>query len=91
MLLANKKMFLVLAIIATKSADEQKPNIWKFNETGLQEKSCVLALQCSVPQNFKLRPMRYFCFDHVKACEGVFLLCFLVQIVTWQYNPNLLD
>jgi len=26
-----------------------------------------------------------------KACEGVFLLCFLGQIVTWQYNPNLLD
>ena len=49
------------------------------------------ALQCTVPQNFKLRPMRYICFDLVKACEGVFLLCFLGQIVTWQYNPYLLD
>ena len=26
-------------------------------------------------------------FDHVKACEGVFL----GQIVAWEYNPNLLD
>jgi len=25
------------------------------------------------------------------ACEGVFLLCFLGQIVTWQFIPNLLD
>ena len=47
--------------------------------------------QCTVPQNFKLRPMRSICFDLVKACEGVFLLCFLGQIVTWQYNLNLLD
>ena len=37
---------------------------------------------CTVPQNFKLRPMRYICFDLVKACEGVFLLCFLGRIVT---------
>ena len=37
---------------------------------------------CTVPQNFKLRPMRWICFDFVKACEGVFLLCFLGQVVT---------
>jgi len=47
--------------------------------------------QCTVPQNFKLRSLRLICFDLVKACEGVFLLCFLGQIVTWQFNPNLLD
>ena len=36
--------------------------------------------------------------DFFWSCEGVyhtqkvcFLLCFLSQIVTWQYNPNLLD
>jgi len=36
--------------------------------------------------------------DFLRFCEGVyhkqevcFLLCFLGQIVTWQYNPNLLD
>jgi len=33
----------------------------------------------------------FFCFDLVKACERVFPLCFLGQIVTWQFNPNLLD
>ena len=27
----------------------------------------------------------------MKACERVFLLCFLGQIVTWQYDSNLLD
>jgi len=37
---------------------------------------------CTAPQNFKLRPMRSICFDLVKACEGVFLLCVLGQIVT---------
>jgi len=37
---------------------------------------------CTVPQNVKLRPMRNTFFDLVKACEGVFLLCFLGQIVT---------
>ena len=47
--------------------------------------------KCTVPQTFKLRPKRYIYFDLVKACEGVFLLCFLGQIVTWQLNPNLLD
>ena len=36
-------------------------------------------------------PNAVICFDFVKVCEGVFLLCFLGQIVTWQYNPNLLD
>jgi len=46
---------------------------------------------CTVPQIFKLRPKRYIYFDLVKACEGVFLLCFLGQSVTWQFNPNLLD
>jgi len=46
---------------------------------------------CTVPQNFELRPMRKICFDLVKACEWVFLFCFLGQIVTWQYNSNLLD
>ena len=40
------------------------------------------AVKCTVPQNFKLRPKRDICFDLVKACEGVFLLCFLGQIVT---------
>ena len=29
--------------------------------------------------------MRYICFDIVKACEGVFQLYFLGQIVTWYY------
>jgi len=29
--------------------------------------------------------------DFLWSCEGVFLLCFLGQIVTWQFNPNLLD
>jgi len=45
----------------------------------------------TVPQMFKLRPKRYIYFDPVKACEGVFLLCFLGQIVTWQFHSNLLD
>ena len=42
----------------------------------------LLRLHSTVPQNFKLRPKPYICFDLVKACEGVFLLCFLGQIVT---------
>jgi len=29
--------------------------------------------------------------DLLLSCEGVFLLCFLGHIVTWQCNPNLLD
>ena len=29
--------------------------------------------------------------DFLGSGEGVFLLCFLGQIVTWQYKPNLLD
>ena len=28
--------------------------------------------------------------DYLWSCEGVFLVCFLGQIVTWQYNHNLL-
>jgi len=42
-------------------------------------------------KNFKLRLMRYICFDLVKACEGVFLLYLLGHIVTWLLNTNLLD
>jgi len=51
----------------------------------------ICFLWCTVPQNYKLRPMRSFFFDLVKAWVGVFLLCFLGQIVTWQFNSNLLD
>jgi len=55
------------------------------------EITVLLRDQCTVPQNVKLHPMRKIFFDLVKACEGVSFLCFLDQIVTWQYIPNLLD
>ena len=42
-------------------------------------------------EKFQTLPNAKICLDLVKACEGVFLLCFLGQIVTWQYNPYLLD
>jgi len=33
--------------------------------------------QCTVPQNFKLRPTREIFFDLVKACEGVYLFFYV--------------
>ena len=42
----------------------------------------IPGFQCTFPQNYKLRPMRSIFFDLVKAWVGVFLLCFLGQIVT---------
>jgi len=38
--------------------------------------------QCTVPQNFQAPPNAVDFFDLVKACEGVFLMCFLGQTVT---------
>ena len=45
--------------------------------------------------NFKVPPTAV---DFLYSCEGVyhkqkvwFILCFLGQIITWQYNPNFLD
>jgi len=49
-----------------------------------------------VPQIFKLLPKRHVFFDLVIRFitieqEACFLLYVLGQIVSWQYNPNLLD
>jgi len=38
-----------------------------------------------------LRSQNFNAVDFLWSCEEVFLLCFLGQIVTWHYYPNLLD